>query len=388
MEIQDFLVSEKRRLEPARWVPDPAGSPDGGIEIHLTPLLERSHPHTLWVKFGNLSRDVERSLEKMGLLGEMVGSQKSLTFSACDDMEDQDRQRGPEESLYRGENGDRVVKVERSGKKKTVSVTWFCRTPESRDRIVEAISKTDFNDRKGEREDIPIELWCKGSYGHPEQIERKLEPLSWEAIRENYPGGVRERMDSLVSLKPERLTGRLLLLTGLPGTGKSHFIHALATSWRSWCKTSIVWSPATFLAEEQSVFSLLSSVAEDEEDASRRWTLIVLEDVGDLLGVDGQMSPGFSTLLNSSDGFIGRGLRVLFLLTANEPVSRIHEAIRRPGRLHAHIDIGRLSEEECLAWGRAHGFSKIVSGPLTLAELYGIESGADVTSARGRAGFV
>jgi hypothetical protein len=48
-----------------------------------------------------------------------------------------------------------------------------------------------------------------------------------------------------------------------------------------------------------------------------------------------QAGQGLSRFLNVVDSIIGQGLRVLILVTTNEPLRRLHPAVSRPGRCAA-----------------------------------------------------
>ncbi len=55
-------------------------------------------------------------------------------------------------------------------------------------------------------------------------------------------------------------------------------------------------------------------------------------------------------------------------VTTNEPMTRLHPAVVRPGRCLAHIDVSKLSRAEAAAWlGTASG---VDAAGATLAELY------------------
>ena len=55
--------------------------------------------------------------------------------------------------------------------------------------------------------------------------------------------GAAEALDSLMGTEPARLDGRILLLHGPPGTGKTTALRALAHTWRSWCRLEVVVDP-------------------------------------------------------------------------------------------------------------------------------------------------
>ena len=68
--------------------------------------------------------------------------------------------------------------------------------------------------------------------------------------------------------------------------------------------------------------------------ASPSWKLVVLEDSGELLSIDAHERTGqaLSRLLNVTDGVLGQGTKAIVLVTTNEPLRKLHPAIRRAGR--------------------------------------------------------
>jgi ATP-dependent 26S proteasome regulatory subunit len=93
----------------------------------------------------------------------------------------------------------------------------------------------------------------------------------------------------------------------------------------------------------------------------------VIEDADELLRADAKRAAGqsLSRLLNLADGFIGRGLRTLVMITTNEPVGRLHAAVVRPGRCLAEIEFPALSPVEASAL-----LGRPVDRELTLAEVF------------------
>lgn len=83
-----------------------------------------------------------------------------------------------------------------------------------------------------------------------------------------------------------------------------------------------------------------------------------------------------SRLLNVVDGLIGQGLRVLVLVTTNEPLGSLHPAVTRPGRCAAQIEFAAFSSEEADAWLERHG--QVGDGSArTLASLFGHREGLE-----------
>jgi hypothetical protein len=89
----------------------------------------------------------------------------------------------------------------------------------------------------------------------------------------------------------------------------------------------------------------------DKED--KRWRLIVLEDAADLVAPDA--GAGLARLLNLTDGFVGQGLKVLVLVTGDEPLDRLHPAIARPGRCASEVAFERFDAGAAAAWLAKHG---------------------------------
>src|SRR5207302_2777069 len=111
---------------------------------------------------------------------------------------------------------------------------------------------------------------------------------------------------------------------------------------------------------------------EDEEGRAKPWRVLVLEDTGELLTADARMviGQGLSRFLNVVDGLIGQGLRVLVLVTTNEPIRKLHPAVARPGRCAANVEFVPLDAGEAEDWLAAHELAGGGTGPRTLASLY------------------
>jgi hypothetical protein len=148
----------------------------------------------------------------------------------------------------------------------------------------------------------------------------------------------------------------------------------------------VLLDPETFLGEGA---GYLVSALRDDGEARDRWRLFVLEDAGELLGVDARQRSGahaVSRLLNLTDGLAGVGLKALVLVTTNEPLVRLHPAVARPGRTWAQVEFGALPAAQAREWLAPRGRSEAVQGALTLAELYAIERG-DAVAAPSTVGF-
>jgi hypothetical protein len=209
---------------------------------------------------------------------------------------------------------------------------------------------------------------------------RSVDVPTWAAIKDNYPAAVQNRLTPLFSRFRPNTGGRLILLHGPPGTGKTYVVRAFAREWKRWCSVEYIADPEKFFG--QASYMMQTLIADDSE--AGRWRLLIIEDAGELLSADAKVreGQGLSRLLNLSEGLIGQGLRVLILISTNEKLQSLNEAVARPGRTAAEIEFTPLSVEESNAWLESHGSEERVGTPMTLAELYALISGSPVQRAK------
>lgn len=234
-----------------------------------------------------------------------------------------------------------------------------------------------------ERSEVPVRFWTCGARG-ASSVSRMIDVPSFNAIAANYPPAVGQRLEALVDphFRPSG-RGQLILWHGPPGTGKTYAIRALAWEWRSWCELHYMIDPEVFFGQraDYMVDVLLddedSPLAELHQPSHSKWRLLVLEDTGELIAADAKerTGQGLSRLLNLVDGIVGQGLRVLVLVTTNEPLGRLHPAVARPGRCAARIEFEPFSPEEAHAWLRCHGAVTEHARAATLADLFAIRGG-------------
>jgi Domain of unknown function (DUF5925) len=260
----------------------------------------------------------------------------------------------------------------------------------------------------GSTHKVGVQFWTYGQHG-PIPSYREVSVPEWADVEENYTGLIRSALAELMHDFRPAHGGQLVLWHGEAGTGKTFALRALAWEWRDWCEFHYIVDPDSFFGEHADyLMSVLTQpgyadmpdprmmryaamtggypgfgdIAHDgdEEEGKKAWRLLVLEDTGELLTPDAKsvIGQGLSRFLNVVDGLIGQGLRVLVLVTTNEPIKALHPAVARPGRCAANIEFEPLTAEEASAWFERMGSDDRAEGTLTLAELYARFEGREI----------
>jgi hypothetical protein len=243
---------------------------------------------------------------------------------------------------------------------------------------------------KDEPNIIPITFWSNTANG-PHSVGRRIHVPTWDEIADNYTVDVRDQLSNMMTNFKPAHGGQLIIWEGQPGTGKTYSLRALANSWRKWANFHYVVDPEEFfgnaaymiqviLQDGNEYYPMLEDDVDDEDGQEMKWKVLILEDCGELLSADAKERTGqaVARLLNVVDGMIGQGLKLLVLVTTNEPVKKFHKAITRPGRCAAMVEYKKFEADEAIEWLDKHGVKNAdekVLGATAIAEMYGMMEG-------------
>ena len=193
------------------------------------------------------------------------------------------------------------------------------------------------------------------------------EPLA----RENYNDDALSDFDLIVSeLDKVKPKGRLVILQGDPGSGKSYYVRGLIEAILD-CAFLLV--PAHMVDSLDSPRLIPTLVKIRAQMGSGKPIILILEDSDRCLVPRAEGSMGaISSLLNLSDGILGHALNLRVICTTNADVDQIDPALMRARRLLCRTHIGDLTPERAMeAYAKITGSDDVqFSTPIALAEVY------------------
>lgn len=180
-------------------------------------------------------------------------------------------------------------------------------------------------------------------------------------------------------------TKGLVLLHGVPGTGKTYYIRQLI---KDLCHKNILYFPASMvesIIDPGFVNFIYSWATENDEKTG----IILIEDAEPLLeSRDGSgRNMGITNLLNLSDGLLNNILNIQIIATFNIELTKIDSALLRKERLIARKEFGaldkdtswklcdhlKISKEEFEKMSKDKG-----NDNLTLADIYSSKKDSDI----------
>lgn len=275
--------------------------------------------------------------------------------------------------------------------------------------IVETLQKTIPVKKRKEKESYNMNFWYHGTTG-PKNNPREFKEEKLDDIIDNYNEEDRGKIEILKNYRPVK-GGELLLLTGEAGVGKSNLLLSLFREWKDWADFNYILDQQNFFGQSPSyildlilkpIFKetpddgnpkkfknenytsiYLNTDSLTEEKNEEKWKIFILEDAGEMLAVDAKEKVGqaLSMFLNVTDGFVGRGSKIILILTTNEDINKLHPAVSRPGRCVFRHKFGKMSTSESIKWAAGHKCSnKLVNEisksrkSFSLAELYALKN--------------
>lgn len=258
-------------------------------------------------------------------------------------------------------------------------------------KIGEEIERLYPKIKRRTRVSVEMSMWMNTD-GGVKRRDGYWDVVKFSSIENNYESGTLDVLKTLKDFKPKR-SGQLFLFTGNPGTGKTYAIRTLAWEWRKWAKFYVIFDPLTLFQKPEYLAEILfqkeiihmgppdsapKTIGDLDKMKRMRqdkeiWKIVVLEDMGKLLSKQRseEMGRGWTSLINATDGIIGQGQKVLFLITTNESIDELHEAIGRPGRCALSHEFKKFSAVEAQKWLNKKGMTEtMVKEESSLAELY------------------
>lgn len=177
---------------------------------------------------------------------------------------------------------------------------------------------------------------------------------------DNYTESTRMQLVALEDiLEKENYFGHIILLDGLPGTGKSYYIKRLVSKLHQSMKIKGIY------------YFIGDGINHLEIEHCLKHCLLIFEDADSVLGPKYNRNSNVTKILNFSSGFFDT--KGLFVFSTNLENSDIDSAFMRDGRLLAHIEFGTFTREQGEQWLEVHHCkTKLENKPFTLANLYAI----------------
>ena len=252
--------------------------------------------------------------------------------------------------------GEEPVCYELSLNHDRVTVRYFydVRYPGLEQQVLEKLLKLR-EDLSEERKPVFRVLSFERNNFDTEEIN--IEPMEVDLAR-NYNDDFLE-VDKVITTAIEEKTSGLILLHGIPGTGKTSYIKSLVSKYN---EETFIFIPNDFVQQilQPSFITFL---------ISQKDSILIIEDAEKVImsRQDSGQNSVVSTILQITDGLFSDYLNIKVICTFNTDVSRIDKALFRKGRMIAFYEFGELTEEKARALVGEEGE---LPETRTLAELY------------------
>ena len=195
-------------------------------------------------------------------------------------------------------------------------------------------------------------------------------------IENNYSEKVVEGYNYIKkSLRSDDPPGRLVIINGPTGTGKTYLLRGLIGSVED---AMFCLLPLSLLAslDGPSMLRLLVDKKAGHYDmgAVKVKKIVLIVEDGDAALLTREVSESqslVSILLNVADGLLGGALDLRVIVTSNIDSMDLDEAIVRPGRLMSHLHVGALDSDQASGvYKSLTGEDRLYSSPTPLSQVY------------------
>jgi len=183
--------------------------------------------------------------------------------------------------------------------------------------------------------------------GYVSYSTKQLDGSSLDSVLDNYGAEVQQHIKLIRDIKKIKKNGKLIILNGKPGTGKTHLLRSLLKEWQTDILSYYITDPENLLRNPEYLTQIISD---------QKKSIIIMEDCDFFISKQSktEYTQSASRLLNTLDGLLGQGMDFVFILTANEDIKNIHEAFSRKGRCLANIPFEGLNYDEAKKWCEKH----------------------------------
>lgn len=161
-------------------------------------------------------------------------------------------------------------------------------------------------------------------------------------IENNYAPDVMDKYKFVVNdLNSSTPSGRIIIMEGEPGSGKTHLVRALLTEVKDAMFVLVSPDMVSSLGGPELLPLLLSQRSNEAGPI-----ILILEDADKCLVTRaGDNINSIQSLLNLGDGILGSLLDLRIVATTNAKKLEMEPAIMRPGRLCKRIEVGALNQK-------------------------------------------
>ncbi len=185
----------------------------------------------------------------------------------------------------------------------------------------------------------------------------------------NYDESVNAQFDFVVKElnKTTEPAGRLVVIQGPAGTGKSFLVRSLISSLNS----KHLLFPSALATNLDSPTFYPKLIEEKSQSESDSLTIFIEDGDEYLMHRDESNRSKVSTILNLCDGLLAVHLNCRIIITSNTPEEAMDPAITREGRLLSFINVGALEPAQANAvFQRISGSPGSYTDKTTLAKVY------------------